>query len=98
MAKEGLSITMCAPADEDPYFAEISFETSEGSHVWAEMFLTNVNTSATGEGRVANASVVVRAYTGGAYVELSLDDAVGVLEAAKLRLLDGERRIPADQD
>ena len=97
MPTHKLNVTMCAPAD-DPFFAEVGFDTSEGSHVWAELFLANVDTSASGTGRVANARVVVHVYAGGASIALSFEEVVAVLERAKRLLLDGEAKVPAGQD
>ncbi len=63
MVDPTLILTMGAPAGDDPYFAEISFEAPGVSCVWAEVVLENVDISAAGADRVANARVVVRAYS-----------------------------------
>ena len=66
--------------------------------MWAEVVLENVDTSAAGDDRVANARVVVRAYVDDYRVEIPYDEAIAVLERAKLRLLNGEVLVPPGWD
>ena len=98
MADPTLILTMCAPAGDDPYFAEISFEVPGVSYVWAEVVLGDVDISAEGADRVADARVLVRAYSDDHHVEIPYEEAISVLERAKLRLLEGEVRVPPGQD
>ena len=98
MADPTLILTMCAPAGDDQYFAEISFEAPGVSCVWAEVVLENVDISAGGADRVANARVVVRAYVDDYHVEIPFEEAISVLQRAKLRLLEGEVLVPPGQD
>ena len=89
---------MCAPGDDDPYYAEISFEAPGVSCTWAGVVLENVDISAAGEDRIANARVVVRVYSDEYCAEIPYDDVISVLERAKQRLLSGEVRVPAGHD
>ena len=98
MADPTLTLTMCAPAGDDQYFAEISFEAPGVSCVWAEVVLENVDISAGGADRVANSRVVVRAYVDDHHVEIPFEEAISVLERAKLRVLEGEVVVPPGQD
>ena len=77
-----LNLTMCAPARDDQYFAEVGFDGPGASCTWAEVVLENVDTSAAGADRVANARVVVRAYGAEHHVEIPHEEAISVLERA----------------
>ena len=68
------------------------------SCVWAEVVLENVDISAGGADRVANSRVVVRAYVDDYHVEIPFEEAISVLERAKLRVLEGEVVVPPGQD
>jgi hypothetical protein len=93
-----LNLTVCAPAGDDQYFAEVAFDVPGGSCTWAEVVLENVDSSVTGTDRVANARVVVRAFCEKHHVEIPYEDAISVLERAKRRLLDGEMNVPSGRD
>ena len=98
MADPKLNLTMCAPAGDDPCFAEVGFDVPGASYTWAEVVLENVDISAAGADRVANARVIVRVCCDEHHLEIPYEEAIAVLERAKDRLLEGEIKVPPDQD
>ena len=98
MADSTLRLTMCAPADDDPYFAEVGFDIGDASCVWAKVVLENVDIEAAGADRVANARVVVRLYCDEHHLDVRHEEAVAVLERAKDLLLEREVKVPPGQD
>ena len=86
---------MRAPVDDDLYVAAICVRTTsnDGAADWAELYLENVNESAIGHARVADARVVVRTWLDNTYLEFPYDEAISALERARQRLLDGESRV-----
>jgi hypothetical protein len=88
-----LNLTMCATADDDSYFAEIAFDAAGASCTWAEVVLENVDVSAAGADRVAQARVVLRVYCDDHRVNIPYEEAIGVLARARDRLLTGEMMV-----
>jgi hypothetical protein len=98
MINSKLNLTMCAPGDDDAYFAEVGFDVADASCVWAEVVLANVDISAAGADRVANARVVVRVYCDEHHLEIPYAEVIRVLERARDRLLEGEMKVPPGRD
>ena len=98
MADSTLRLMMCAPVSDDPYFAEVGFDVPGAACTWAEVVLANVDISAAGADRVANARVVVRVYCNEHHLEVPYEEAIGILERAKDRLLEGEMKVPPGWD
>ena len=90
---------MCAPVDDDrDYFAELSVDSDTGeNHIWAEMHLEDVDESAEGPPRVANARAVLRLWFDEAHFDVPLSDLVATLERARTLLFVGESHVPPHQ-
>jgi len=81
-----------ADSDEDLYFAEIRFQSRDGVAAWIELFLQDVDESAPGEQRTADAHVMTRMWVDGdEHHDFSYDSVIAILEKAKAILLEAEQ-------
>ncbi|MGH3136268.1 MAG: hypothetical protein ACRDPV_07235 [Gaiellaceae bacterium] len=93
MRRHELRLTLCAPAEDDPRFAEISVDSAGANYTWAEIYLDSVHESAKGPRRVEAARPVVRMWFDGTHFDVPYAEVVATLDRARTLLLVAESHV-----